>query len=272
LPTFFANLVGVGNQGVRATATARILAGNASDCLKPWGVPDKWLEQYPAPGPWTPASRYNKYYDQGRQSGSPLPNPDIYVPPSASGPGTGFTLANDYGTQLVLKHGNPNQATSPGWFYPVTLTSPGGNEYRNNIAGCSGVVWGVGDEVPVEPGNMIGPTSQGVSDLIAQDPNARWNPTTRRIEGSCAGTSSCPGMNHSPRVVAIPVFNTSAYEDGRQSGRVTIRIVNILGFFIDRIQGNDVYGYLVTVPALLSASSGTLSAASAFGVTIVLVR
>jgi hypothetical protein len=44
LPTFFARLVGVNNQDVQATATARILSANATDCLKPWGVADKWDE------------------------------------------------------------------------------------------------------------------------------------------------------------------------------------------------------------------------------------
>jgi hypothetical protein len=272
LPTFFANLVNVGQQGVVATATAAILSGNASDCLKPWGVPDKWLEVYPAPGPWTPDVRFNKYYDQGQQTGDPLPDPDIYVAPTENDPGTGFTLEVDYGTELVLKPGNPQQATSPGWFFPLQLTEPGGDEYRENIAGCSETIWGVGDDVPVEPGNMIGPTAQGVRDLIALDPNARWNPTTRRIEGSCAGTAACPGMSRSPRVVAIPIFDTAAYEDGRQSGRVTIRIVNILGFFLDRLQGNDVHGILVTTPALFSASNGNVGPESAFSVSIVLVR
>lgn len=272
LPTWFAGLVGIDEQGVRATAMARVLVGNASDCLKPWGVPDKWVENYPEPGPWTPDSRFDKYYSQGQQNGDPLPNPDIYEAPSSSGPGSGYTLELDLGTELVLKPGNPNQATSPGWFYPLALTEPGGNEYRNNIARCAGVTWGVGDEVPVEPGNMIGPTSQGVRDLIALDPGATFNTTTKRVEDSCAGTQACPQYGHSPRIVAIPIFDTAAYEDGRQSGRVTIKIVNILGFFIDRIQSNDVYGYLVTVPALFSGNHGTLSNASAFAVDIVLVR
>jgi hypothetical protein len=272
LPTFFANLVNVGNQGVRATATAMVMAGNASDCLKPWAVPDKWVERYPVAGPWLPTSRFNKYYDQGNQTGAPLPNPDLYVAPTATDPGTGFTLATDYGTELLLKSGNPQQATSPGWFYPVQLTEPGGDEYRENIAGCAGVVWGIGDMLPVEPGNMIGPTAQGVRDLIAQDPNARWNPNTRRVEGSCAGTSACPNMSHSPRIVAIPIFDTAAYEDGRQSGRITIRIVNILGFFIEDLVGNDVRGVLVNTPAIVSGGNGTINSQSAFAVTIVLVR
>jgi hypothetical protein len=119
---------------------------------------------------------------------------------------------------------------------------------------------------------MIGPTAQGVRDLIDLDPGARWDSNQRVIVNSCVSTGGCPGRSHSPRVVAIPIFDTAAYEDGRQSGRVTIRIVNILGFFIDRLQGNDVYGILVTTPALYSASNGNVGPQSAFSVSIILVR
>jgi Flp pilus assembly protein TadG len=274
LPTFFARLVGVMDQGVRATATAKVVAGNASDCLKPWAVADKWIEHYPVnPAPWTPASEFNRYYPQGQQNGDPIVAPavpDEYVAPTLTSPGTGFTLENDFGTEIVLKWGNPQQATSPGWFYPVQLTEPGGDEYRENIGHCAGVTWGIGDLLPVEPGAMIGPTAQGMRDLIALDPTATFNRSTKQIEHSCAGIS-CPGTQ-SPRIVAIPIFDPVAYEDGRQSGRVTIKIVNILGFFIDSLQGNDVHGFLMTTPALFNGNNGTVGNPSAFGVSIVLVR
>ena len=44
LPTFFGHVFGRTEQGVRATATAQIVSGNASDCLKPWAVADRWTE------------------------------------------------------------------------------------------------------------------------------------------------------------------------------------------------------------------------------------
>ena len=64
-------------------------------------VPDKWLENYPVPGPWTPDVRFNKYEEP---NGPPLPDPDVYVRPTElpPDPGTGFTLAVDYGTELGL--------------------------------------------------------------------------------------------------------------------------------------------------------------------------
>src|SRR3970040_81758 len=44
LPSFFGPVFGRYEQGARATATAKILSGNASDCLKPWAVADRWDE------------------------------------------------------------------------------------------------------------------------------------------------------------------------------------------------------------------------------------
>ncbi len=38
LPAFFANLAGVTNQGVRATATAQVVYGAAADCLLPFAI------------------------------------------------------------------------------------------------------------------------------------------------------------------------------------------------------------------------------------------
>src|SRR5262245_6733762 len=52
LPVFFAGMVGIANQGVRAMATAQIVTGDTTECLRPWAVIDRWLEsaQVPADG------------------------------------------------------------------------------------------------------------------------------------------------------------------------------------------------------------------------------
>ena len=128
----------------------------------------------------------------------------------------------------------------------------------------------MGDTLQSENGNMIGPTRQGVNDLIALDPNADWDPTTKSVIGSCAQSAS-PCASHSPRIVAIPVFDTGQYYSGKMNGQVTLTIVNILGFFIDDMQGNDVVGYLTEAPGL-STGNSTVSPASSFLSQIQLVR
>ena len=44
LPTFFARILGIANQGVQATATARVLVGNSASCMRPWALTDKWYD------------------------------------------------------------------------------------------------------------------------------------------------------------------------------------------------------------------------------------
>ena len=46
LPIWFGQLVGLVDQGVRATAIARAAFGNATDCMKPWAVVDRWDEHW----------------------------------------------------------------------------------------------------------------------------------------------------------------------------------------------------------------------------------
>jgi hypothetical protein len=117
---------------------------------------------------------------------------------------------------------------------------------------------------------MIGPTRQGVNDLIAQDPSAQWDPGTNSVINSCQ--TATPSCGRSPRIVAIPVFDTSTYYTTKRSGLPVFHVVNILGFFIDRMQGNDVRGYLTEVPGLVRAATAPIDPSAAFMYSIQLIR
>jgi hypothetical protein len=134
-------------QGVRATATARSSEANFSDCLKPWLIPDKWIENR------APATEFN--------IGTPS---DVYQNP-------GYTVA-DVGTNVTLKEGNPssNQPIAPGDFYRIEEAST----YEESISGCV-IKKGIGDMVTIRPGNGVGPTNHGVADLLAANDG---NPVT----------------------------------------------------------------------------------------------
>jgi Flp pilus assembly protein TadG len=275
LPAIFGRAVGLVDQGVRATATARVAVANASDCLKPWAIPDKWLEQYPVPAPWTSTSTYETGVQQG-QTWTPYNPPDVYTPPSGSNPGTGFTVQADLGMQVTLKAGGPQTSISPGVYFPVRIPtytggSTGGSDYRANISGCNGIAIPIGTTLQSENGNMIGPTSQGVSDLIALDPQADWDPATKSVINSCAqATTAC--APRSPRIVAVPIFDTAVFESTKRQGLPVFTVVNILGFFIDQMQGNDVVGYLTEVPGLTVGAAPALDPRAAFLWNIQLIR
>jgi hypothetical protein len=133
-------------------------------------------------------------------------------------------------------------------------------------------VIGPGTVLQVEPGNMIGPTRQGMADLIAQDPSAWWNPALNNglggIDGGCFGAGTC---TRSPRQVAIPVYNPDVFHAGTPHGRVDITVIKVLGFFMERMQGNDVVGRLMSYPT--APRGGTSQTpATAFVISISLVR
>jgi Flp pilus assembly protein TadG len=287
IPMFFGTLVGLTQQDVRATATAQIIIGNRTECLKPWAVIDKWAENYPG-GPWTVASTFDKYYTRGPNAGTPDPaiSPaDNYIAPTPTSTGTGFHPYNpdgsysaDYGLQLRLKVGDKTDFDfASGWFSALALTdSQGGNDYANNIKGCIGISYQIGDELPVatEPGQMVGPTSQAVEtdsdSLINQDPKAYWDPTLNNGRGGVAGSAYAT----SPRIVAIPLVNPDMMVQANNNGRTTVPIANIAGFFVEGYDtsSKSVVGRLVTMPGLMATGASPIGGPSAFLQTVVLVR
>ena len=275
LPAIFGLAVGLVDQGVRATATARVAVADASDCLKPWIIPDKWAEHYPVEKEWTLDDTFETGEQQG-QTWTPVNPPDAYTPPSSSGPGTGFTVAADLGMMVTLKAGGPQTSISPGVYFPVRIPtytggSTGGSDYRANISDCNGVAIPIGTMLESENGNMIGPTSQGVSALIARDPGARWDPVTKSVINSCAQASPSCGTS-SPRIVAVPIFDTALYESTKRQGLPQFKVVNILGFFLDQMQGNDVRGYLTEAPGLSTGTVASIDPQASFLTTIQLIR
>jgi len=288
LPTLFGNLVGVTQQGVRATAMAEVLFGDSTDCVKPFAIPDKWLENRndQPPAGWDPNDTFERYVQNGPNQGQLLDPADYYEAPG--GPryppnGTGFTRegsqlgGSDYGLEIVLKNGTPQQAIAPGWYFAVVINpneGPGADNYGENIAECDPTVIGPGTVLETEPGNMVGPTRQGIADLIAQDPYARWDTSANNglggITGGCMADPVSP-CGLSPRLVAIPLFNPDLYDAGRGSGRIEITVTKVLGFFIVGLQGNDVVGRLMTYPTAARRGTSETPGAS-FLISIALVR
>lgn len=289
LPTFFARLIGRPDQGVRATATAQVASGTSSRCIRPWAMPDLWNDivdddpDDPAecgsfPTNWCWEDTWDAYDQQGNAM-----NPrDTYDPAT-----DGFDYDTFRGIQVRIKPGNPQQALTAGWFFPIDLPregepDTGGDRYRENIYSCNSLPVQAGDYIWSEPGNMIGPTRQGVDVLLGQDPGARY--VNGEIVDSCAGRANacfCPDADGdllpctlpvSPRLVPIPVFNVEAYStQDRTSGRFQLQITRILGFFIDNMQGQDVIGYLHPISGELTGG-GDADDPNSFLRTVILVR
>jgi Flp pilus assembly protein TadG len=277
LPTFFANIFGVTSQAIKATATAQARPANASDCMRPLAVMDRWTEaQTP---PWDLTDSFDRYYTNGKNKGTLLPSPDSYTAPTKTDPGTGFTVTDNYGQQVTLKSGG---SFSGGWFQPVDVprngsSDTGANLYRDNLASCSGSAVSIGDYLATETGNMVGPTKQGISALISQDPNAQWNSGTNTIDNSCA--PACAPF--SPRIIALPLFDPDEFQydttnntwPNCPAGGSCVHVTNIIGFFVSQIDAsNNVVGYLIRYPGVLTTSPGGVGGPSSFAQVITLVR
>jgi hypothetical protein len=162
-----------------------------------------------------------------------------------------------------------------GWFAALALLdSKGGKDYKNNIKGCVGITYKVGDVIPIdtEPGEKVGPTRQGTEQdadsLINQDPHAWWDTSLNGGRGGVAGSD----FGLSPRIVAIPLVNPDIMAEVQKGGRTDVPIANIMGFFVEDYDNatKSVVGRLVTMPGKLATGGGGVL--GSFLKVIVLVR
>jgi hypothetical protein len=150
------------------------------------------------------------------------------------------------GEPVVLKTGELGApATNPSYFYPVDFPPlnkgtpiTGADEYSQNIINGSADLVEIGDVLQVEPGNQVGPTAQGVEELIALDPYASWGETQNKVVNS-----SYPG-DTSPRIIMIPFYDPN---DPPSSGRNTITVTNLGAFFLEGVKGRNVYGRFIEI-------------------------
>lgn len=245
---YFTGIVSLGKAGnVAAIAAARAGEVCRVSCMKPWTIPDLWDDVTLVPG--YPKWRNNKAYDfesftdlNGDRLWEPgEPYVDAGTPPDGKWTSefyhpiiTGYTASKNLGQLVTLKADGPNDRPEPGQYYPVTLPIPdspltGADRYNENIVGCNPANVGPGDELTLEPGNMVGPTRSGLTDLIDQDPGAYWDSGCMCVKGSKFG-------NKSPRIAFIPIHDPRI---PISSGRKTIMVVKVAAFFIENVDGKS---------------------------------
>jgi len=182
--------------------------------MKPWAIPDRWND-----------ANANNQFDTG----------ELYDPVL-----TGYQAPGDVGLSVTLKVGNPQQTMTPGVFYPVNYPPldqaqaplTGANYYRQWISECEPYIVGIGDRLQIEPGNMVGPTRQGMDELIALDPGATWDGTSNTVINSAYGKS--------PRIALVPLFDPTLAPN---AGRNYVTITQVGAFFIEQTgPGGEVTG------------------------------
>ena len=256
VPTFMGSILGVSAVDIIATATAEAAPANAMTCVKPFIIPDRWLEEDTG-APATQGDTFEMYDNQG----NPLPNPDTYIP---SGPSyTGYNSETDRGALLTLRAGTGNNI-NPSFYFSLALGGEtGGSEYEWNIANCNRTIMHMGEIAIQEPGNMVGPTVQGVEALIARDPTAYWDLSQNKVVSPLSGQS--------PRVFPIPLYDPIYYAEGKKEGRFAdFKVANWVGFFLESVQGNEIYGRITPIAGLADSNYPTND--EAFPVAIRLVQ
>jgi hypothetical protein len=124
----------------------------------------------------------------------------------------------------------------------------GAARYRRNICSCNTSVIDLDTEYLIEPGNMVGPTYQGVQTLIDQDPDAYFDDRTNSVVSEY-------GMD-SPRVVTVALFDPAEIN---KPGRQYIRFNNFARVFIEEqaSRQDPVTGrFLYYVPGVGRSRSG----------------
>ncbi len=252
---FLGRILGRETSDVTATARAQTFCSTVSRCIKPWTVPTKFT--------WDDNCGAAKYRNGVLDVDVPCEMSSINV--------LGYSVA-DVGTRIVLKTGDPHSTIAPGQYSPVDLPPAnqgqpvsGGSAYRDNIAGCTGgnsQPVSVNDFLQLEPGNMIGPTKQGIQELIAQDPDAYWDTASKAIKGSIY-----PDPLSSPRVGIITFFDP---RDPPTSGRNTIQIYQLGAVFVEGIDGNStVTGRFVNTTAVDPVRGAGGNCGTLWGVSLV---
>ncbi len=259
LQTLMGRFFGVDTANTDAVATAEASPANAMTCVKPFTIPDKWIEKQDAGG----YDSLNSTFDMYDNHGNAMSPQDVYIDAYHDGY-TGYNAERDKGMEIMIRAGTGNDINPSFYFSYAMGGDTGGDAFRWNIANCNTTMMEWGDLLLMEPGNMVGPTTQGIQDLIDQDPNAYWNTGENRYYST---------KNPSPRVIAIPVYDPVYYAEGKLNGRTAdLKVANYLGFFVDRVQGNNIYGRITPISGLMKGTGAGSGPPGAFPKAIRLVE
>lgn len=236
------------NEGeTTAKATAKVSLVCGTDCLRPFCPPDRW-DDADNDSIWDPADEYidtsgNGVWEPGEpltldHDGDGVWDPEEFYDPVL----TGYKAPDDIGVQVTLKLRNSNKWPRMGWYYaicfgPINTGDPvitGADVYREWIVGCEPYMVSIGDWLQIEPGNMVGPTNQGLEDLINSDPTAEWDPVTGTVINSAYPTS--------PRIIKCAAFDPTLGVQSDVQGRDYLTVSKIMVLFIEGHDGDDVVG------------------------------
>lgn len=231
--TLFARILGFRTVDISAVAAAQTWPGDATDCILPFAIPDRWYVWDEDGGFHRPAE-VDDVWDE--------PRGDIYyssMAPRDDGFYTGYGQGT-IGEPILLKPSDPGDSPQPGWYYPIRLPgSQGAADYRESVKNCWDPAgeYELGDEVDKEPGNMIGPTRQGFQDIL-NDPDEIdivWD-FDRECPARNYGAGECVNSD-SRRVRPVAMFNPTDWPNIAM-GLGPVSLTSFGGIFIDSMDSD----------------------------------
>ena len=233
-PTYLARVLGIDSLdlSVRAEAEASPV-GTGSTCAKPFFVPNTVLA---GTDPCDACGTGTELLING-------------------GAATDFALTQ-IGRQFDIRPMRPQNALAPGQFYSIEIGGSGAANYRDNIGYCAPLSVYCQESYEVESGNMVGPTKQGVLDLIGPNPDLYVSPGHyQRSDGYLSDTSRS--------LIVAPVWDVCASPDYQcpqnnfpKGGNTLISISGFAILFVEGVQGNDVVARLIGVMGCVSGAGG----------------
>ena len=223
LGTLFARVLGFNEAGVSAVAAAEAAVAGGASCLLPFALVDRWAVGTSRLAAQDDAYQTGDTYEEGPFHGDNVADWRL-------GDNTGYGVEADRGRVLRIYPGSTQDSPQPGWYYPIALEGTGANVYRDAIAECQDnrTVVSFDDLIDIEPGRMVGPTSQGFDRLIASDPNAYWDTQANCVKRTDDNSDAC--VTDSERV--RPMVLISPEEQPTSPGRQEVTVRNFVGVFV----------------------------------------
>ncbi|MGH9518184.1 MAG: pilus assembly protein TadG-related protein [Terriglobales bacterium] len=254
IPAYFAQVLGFHSFNLTATATAEYTGvGGGSINLRPIFVPNTILSSEPT-----------------AQACS-----DGQVILDGSGNLTAWAQSQ-IGAMENVRPTSPGGALEPSQFFSLDFGG-GANVYRCSLGSPSLLACGVnpaviacGSTYLTEPGNMVGPTEQGVANLLGSNPDTWIGPGAyQHGNGTVTDTS--------PQLMTVPVWDSCGPLPGH--GKASITMIGFSSWFLDgynssasAVQANFVNAAGCPGNGGICPTGGPTSPNAGFGIAVRLVH
>jgi hypothetical protein len=241
IPTAFAKVIGVNLVGVQTQAKAQASSTpTGGRCVKPFFIPNTILSSL------SPSSACS--------AGQYIFTPGNYQQLSP------WMLSQGFGQLIDARPISPTQSLAPSQFFSLDFGS-GAATYTCAIQEClnscsipSAV--SCGSSWALETGNMVGPTTQGIDNLIGNPPDTYISVGEYQTANGISNTSQS--------LIAVPVWdNCTQVIDPGTAGQ-TPTVIGFLELFVGGMSGNDLKARLISAAgcntqAGYSGSTGPLA-------------